>query len=248
MALDSSVNKVLSSNPSANNKLYFLGTSTEELISINNKIHTFLIQNKRIYDSVFTILLEHSNALYYHSLDNTYKTLLDLTLETFLALVPYDTEANEKLEEERGKLVDIQMQEYSLEQDKEYDKQTVIHGKQLVATMIIDSVLRKEYTKDHQDEIIFSLRFMVNLIKCGARFSKLTDASTIKEKIIKTYTIDGFTIKNPISYLKNQIEHLYELGDYIYNADFRNYLLTEPSFIQGGNKKYKKTKKRNAFS
>lgn len=247
----SSVIKVLSSNSNVNNKLYLLGTSTEELISINDKIHNFLIKNKRIYDYVFATLLKHSNALYYHSLDNTYKTLLDLTLETFLALVPYNSDANDKLQEEKGKLIDIQMQEYSPEQDKEYDEQTVIHAKILAKTMEIDSVLRKKYTNDHEAEIIFSLRFMANLIKCGARFSTLTDASTIKEKIIKTYTVDDPTIKTPISYLKNKIEHLYELGDYIYNADLVAYLfktLTEPSFIQGGNKKYKQTKKRNAFS
>jgi hypothetical protein len=176
----SSINKILFDNPKVNRPLLFLRTSTEELISINNKIHTFLIQNKRIYNFVFDTLLQHSNALYYHSLDNTYKTLLDLTLETFLGLVPYDAEANDKLQEEKGKLYDIQMQEYSPEQEKENDKQTEIHGKTLGKTMLIDSVLRKKYTNAHEDEVIFSLRFMVNLIKCGARFSKLTEPKTIK--------------------------------------------------------------------
>jgi hypothetical protein len=200
-----------------------------------------------------TILLKHSNALYYHSNTDTYKTLLDLIIGYLLSAIP----TNENMKKIYVSLV----QKYDHSQSDEDLYNQIKYQKSLYAA---EHELIEKYVGN--DQLTTTLKFIVHLVHCGAMFSENVQGTgyfsknTHKFIVMNTPEIKGKGNIDPFKYIKKEISNYcspsYD-GYSIYNTTIDTVLLKilvtlTPSEYNGGNtkknKKYKKYKKRTHFA
>ena len=240
---------ILDGSDTMNKGLSAFNITLKEIYSLFEKIQK-LYSNPTIYNVMVTILLKHSNALYYHSNTDTYKTLLDLIIGYLLSAIP----TNENMKKIYVSLV----QKYDHSQSDEDLYNQIKYQKSLYAA---EHELIEKYVGN--DQLTTTLKFIVHLVHCGAMFSENVQGTgyfsknTHKFIVMNTPEIKGKGNIDPFKYIKKEISNYcspsYD-GYSIYNTTIDTVLLKilvtlTPSEYNGGNtKKNKKYKKRTHFA